>query len=67
MSSAGFGPTGDEQIRGHRGGKPVVALAKADDGVPMMFTPAGNMQMNLRDGRDSVSTSWREFAVPASC
>jgi len=55
MSSAGFGPTGDEQIRGHRGGKPVLVLAKADDGVPMMFTPAGNMHMSLRD--------WARFCI----
>ena len=55
MSSAGFGPTGDGQIRGHRAGKPVIVLAKADDGVPMMFTSAGNMHMSLRD--------WARFCI----
>lgn len=49
MRSAGFGPTGDGQPRGHRGGKPVLAMHKSDDGVPMMFAPAGNMHMNLHD------------------
>jgi len=49
MRSAGFGPTGKGQPRGHRGGKPVIVLRKADDGVPMMFTPAGNLHMSLHD------------------
>jgi CubicO group peptidase (beta-lactamase class C family) len=49
MRSAGFGPTGDGQPRGHRGGKPVIVLRKTDDGVPMMFTPAGDLHMSLRD------------------
>lgn len=55
MSSAGFGPTGDSQPRGHRGGKPVLAMSKSDDGVPLMFAPAGNMHMNLRD--------WAQFCL----
>jgi CubicO group peptidase (beta-lactamase class C family) len=49
MHSAGFGPTGNGQPRGHRGGKPVLAMHQADDGVPLMFAPAGNLHMNLHD------------------
>ena len=49
MRGAGFGPTGEGQPRGHRGGAPALALRKADDGVPMLFTPAGNLHMRLDD------------------
>ncbi|MFC5570976.1 serine hydrolase domain-containing protein [Lysobacter yangpyeongensis] len=55
MDSAGFGPTSDGQIRGHRDGKPVTVLARSDDGVPMLFTAAGNMHMSLRD--------WARFCI----
>jgi CubicO group peptidase (beta-lactamase class C family) len=50
MTSAGFGPTKNGQIRGHRDGKPATAaMTKSDDGVPMVYTPAGNMHMSLGD------------------
>jgi CubicO group peptidase (beta-lactamase class C family) len=50
MLSAGFGPPPDGQPVGHRGGKPVTkTMVHFDDGVPMAFTPAGNMHMSLHD------------------
>jgi CubicO group peptidase (beta-lactamase class C family) len=50
METAGFGPVPAGQPLGHRGGKPVTwALTHYDDGVPLMFAPAGNMHMSLRD------------------
>lgn len=50
MKSAGFGPTTGAQPLGHRAGKPVTAaMTKSDDGVPPMYTPAGNMHMSLGD------------------
>lgn len=50
MDGAGFGPTPSGQPQGHRGGKPVTsAPSKSDDGVPAMYTPAGNMHMRLQD------------------
>ena len=50
MASAGFGPTKAGQPLGHRGGKPVTVAPKvSDDGVPMMYTAAGNMHMSLAD------------------
>lgn len=50
MASADFGPTQGSQPQGHRGGRPVsTAMTKSDDGVPMMYTPAGNVHMSLRD------------------
>ncbi|MNU85022.1 D-alanyl-D-alanine carboxypeptidase precursor [compost metagenome] len=50
MDSAGFGPTAADQPQGHRAGKPVTtAPQKADDGVPPMYTPAGNLHMRLQD------------------
>jgi CubicO group peptidase (beta-lactamase class C family) len=50
MTGAGFGATAADQPKGHRGGKPVTAAPeKADDGVPPMFTPAGNLHMRLQD------------------
>jgi CubicO group peptidase (beta-lactamase class C family) len=50
MLSAGFGPPPDGQPVGHRGGKPVTkAMVHFDDGVPMAFSPAGNMHMSLHD------------------
>ena len=56
MDSAGFGPTRDGQPRGHRGGKPVTAaMTKSDDGVPMVYTAAGNVHMSLHD--------WAQFCL----
>lgn len=56
MRSAGFGPTADGQPSGHRGGKPMTAaMTKTDDGVPMMYTPAGNIHMSLND--------WAQFCL----
>jgi CubicO group peptidase (beta-lactamase class C family) len=49
MRGAGFGPTGEGQPRGHREGRPSLAMSKSDDGVPMLFTPAGNLHMRLDD------------------
>jgi CubicO group peptidase (beta-lactamase class C family) len=52
MTSAGFGPTHDGQPQGHVNGKPV---SKPDDSNPLMFAPAGNMYMSLRD--------WAKFCL----
>lgn len=50
MTSAGFGAVSADQPLGHRGGKPVTRAPRHyDDGVPAMYTPAGNMHMNLHD------------------
>lgn len=50
MRSAGFGPAPAGQPLGHRAGKPVTqAPTHYDDGVPAMYTPAGNMHMSLHD------------------
>ncbi len=50
MTGAGFGPTAAGQPLGHRGGKPVTtAPRKADDGVPPIYTAAGNLHMRLQD------------------
>lgn len=50
MTGAGFGPTSAGQPLGHRGGKPVTAAPqKADDGVPPIYTAAGNLHMRLQD------------------
>lgn len=50
MTGAGFGPTTGNQPLGHRGGKPVTtAPRKADDGVPPLYTAAGNLHMRLQD------------------
>ncbi len=50
MTGAGFGPTPGGQPLGHRGGKPVTtAPRKADDGVPPIYTAAGNLHMRLQD------------------
>lgn len=53
MNSAGFWPTREGRLRGHRAGKQVTFLGKSDDGVPMMFTPAGNLHMSLH--------AWAQF------
>ena len=50
MASAGFGSAPAGQPLGHRGGKPVTSAPKHyDDGVPAMYSPAGNMHMSLHD------------------
>lgn len=50
MMSANFGPTHDGQVRGHRAGKPFVNAPKKDaDGVPMVYTAAGYVTINLHD------------------
>ena len=50
MTSVGFGPTPSGQPPGHRQGVPVTrAPAKSDDGVPMVYTAAGNLHMSLHD------------------
>lgn len=56
MASVGFGPTPDGQPLGHRAGAPVThAPAKSDDGVPMVYTAAGNLHMSLHD--------WAQFCL----
>ncbi len=45
MKSVGYGPTHDGQPQGHINGKP----AHLEDANPLMFAPAGNMSMSLRD------------------
>ncbi|MCF7752352.1 beta-lactamase family protein [Bacillus subtilis subsp. subtilis] len=50
MAGAGFGAPPAGQLLGHRGGKPVTdAPHKADDGVPPIYTAAGNLHMRLQD------------------
>ncbi len=56
ITTAGFGPTRSGQPRGHRDGKPATAaMTKSDDGVPMVYTAAGNMHMSLGD--------WAKFCL----
>lgn len=56
MDSVGFGPTHNGQPLGHRGGRPVTAaMKKSEDGVPLMYTAAGNLHMSLRD--------WAQFCL----
>jgi CubicO group peptidase (beta-lactamase class C family) len=55
MASAGFGAAGDSAPQGHRDGHPVGAPTRSADGVPAMFTPAGNLHMTLGD--------WAKFAL----
>lgn len=49
MNSAAFGPVPDMGVHGHRAGKPVGPMLKSDDGVPMVYTSAGNVHMGLHD------------------
>ena len=44
--SVGYGTTHEGQPIGHVGGKPVSKIA---DSIPLMFAPAGNMHMSMRD------------------
>ncbi len=46
MLSVGYGPTHEGQPIGHVGGQTV---RKAEDSIPLMFAPAGNMHMSMRD------------------
>lgn len=56
MTSVGFGPTPGGQPLGHRAGAPVThAPARSDDGVPMVYTAAGNLHMSLHD--------WAQFCL----
>lgn len=50
MTGAGFGTPPAGQLLGHRAGAPVTrAPTKADDGVPPIYTAAGNLHMRLQD------------------
>jgi CubicO group peptidase (beta-lactamase class C family) len=51
MTSAGYGQPGAGEPRGHVGGKP----AAMNDGNPLMFAPAGNIHLSLRD--------WAKFCL----
>ena len=55
MTSAGFGPVAANGVQGHRAGTPAGPMRKSDDGVPMLYTAAGNVHMNLGD--------WARFCV----
>jgi CubicO group peptidase (beta-lactamase class C family) len=45
MKGVSFGPIHDGQPQGHINGRP----ARLEDANPLMFAPAGNMSMSLRD------------------
>ncbi len=49
MQNAGLGNTAEGQNRGHQRGKPMLNMAKFDDGAPAMFAPAGFLHMPLAD------------------
>ena len=50
MQHTGFGPTEGDQPRGHRAGVVVTdAPLTTEDGVPLAYTPAGNLHMSLQD------------------
>lgn len=55
MTSAAFGPVPGAGLHGHRAGKPAGPMLKADDGVPGVYTSAGNVHMSLRD--------WARFCI----
>lgn len=56
MTSVGFGPTLDGQPLGHRAGAPAThAPSQSDEGVPMVYTAAGNLHMSLHD--------WAQFCL----
>lgn len=57
MASAAFAATHQGQNMGHRNGKPVAAkFTTADDGNPLMFSPAGaELHLTLRD--------WSKFCL----
>jgi CubicO group peptidase (beta-lactamase class C family) len=52
MSSVGYGTTHAGQPIGHQKGMPI---SKPEDSNPLMFAPAGNMHMSLRD--------WAKFCM----
>jgi len=49
MTHTGFGNTGAGQNRGHQHGKPMLHMARLDDGAPRMYAPAGFLHMSLED------------------
>ncbi len=50
MQHTGFGPTEGDQPRGHRVGVVITDVPlTTEDGVPMAYTPAGNLHMSLQD------------------
>jgi len=49
MASAAFGPVPDGGIHGHRAGKSAGPMLKSVDGVPRVYTSAGNVHMSLHD------------------
>lgn len=50
MSSAGFGSPAASGLHGHRDGKSINdPPRKSDDGVPMVYSAAGNVHMSLQD------------------
>lgn len=49
MTRTGFGNTGEGQNRGHQHGKPMLHMARLDDGAPLMYAPAGFLHMSLED------------------
>jgi len=49
MTRTGFGNTGEGQNRGHQHGKPMLHMARLEDGAPRMYAPAGFLHMSLED------------------
>jgi CubicO group peptidase (beta-lactamase class C family) len=49
MTRIGFGNTSEGQNRGHQHGKPMLHMARLDDGAPRMYAPAGFLHMSLGD------------------
>jgi CubicO group peptidase (beta-lactamase class C family) len=49
MQHVGYGDTGEGQNRGHQHGKPMLHMARGDDGAPAMYAPAGFLHMPLAD------------------
>lgn len=49
MTSAGFGTVFKDAPLGHRGGHPALEMRKSDDGVPPVYSAAGNVHMSLAD------------------
>lgn len=49
MAGAGFGPVPETGVQGHRAGRPAALPRVSADGVPMVYTAAGNLHMPLAD------------------